>query len=40
LLNQHIDEPVKFGDRTLILRKWRSKNEGAKAAFSCFVQVA
>lgn len=39
LLQNHLDEPVKNGDRTLTLRRWRNPSGGPKAGLSYSVEV-
>jgi len=39
-LKRHIGEPVKRGDRTLILKEWRGPNGGPKGALSYCVQAS
>jgi hypothetical protein len=39
LLQSHLDEPVKSGDRTLTLRKWRNPSQGSKAKLSYYIDV-
>jgi hypothetical protein len=39
LLRRHLDDPVRHGDRTLILRKWRDPGGGPNASLSYFIEV-
>jgi hypothetical protein len=38
-LGAHVDEPIKNGDRTLILRKWRTASAGPKGTLSFYVHI-
>jgi hypothetical protein len=38
-LNNHLDDPVKHGERTLILRKWRNPHGGSKGKWTYYIQV-
>lgn len=39
-LKRHVGEPVKHGDRTLVLKEWRDPNGGPKGALGYFVQAS
>ena len=39
-LKRHIGEPVRQGDRTLILKEWRDPKGGPNAALSYYVQTS
>jgi hypothetical protein len=38
-LNNHLDDPVKHGECTLILRKWRESHGGSKGKWTYYIEV-
>jgi hypothetical protein len=38
-VKRHVGEPVKSGDRTLILKEWRDPHAGPKGALSYYVHA-